>query len=76
MHLVRRENDGATFRVRRGHKIYYSAVVAQYMVAVDREGKCKLPDLTFQISFYYALPAEDFLVNLWVDKKCRLFQRI
>ena len=75
MHLVRRGNDGATFRVRRGNKIYYSAVVAQYMVAVDREGKCKLPDLTFQISFYYALPAEDFFSQFMGRQKVQTFTK-
>lgn len=73
MRWVRQGNDGTTFRVRRGNKTYYSAVVAQYMVAVNCEGKCKLPDLTFKVSFIYSMPAEDLFSQFWGRQKVQTF---
>lgn len=76
MRPVGRGNDYGTYRVRRNNKIYYTAVVAQYMVAVTEVGKCQLPDWEFVVSFYYNnTPDDDLFSQFFGRRQVQTFQK-
>ena len=73
--LLGRSHDFSTYRVRRGNHIYYTAVIAQYMVAATETGTCRLPELRFKVEFYHTLPARDLWGQFFGERRVQTFEQ-